>query len=76
MSKPKANRIIKKLDDFVDNNQIYILVITYIINYNYNIRDIRNNKYQNFLRIYIILNINKKIIFVESKIKTLYQSLV
>ena len=45
MSKSKANRVTKRLDKFVNNNKIYILAITYIINYNYNIRDIRDNEY-------------------------------
>ena len=45
MSKPKANRVTKRLDNFVNNNEIYILVVIDIVIYNYNIEDIRDNEY-------------------------------
>ena len=56
----------------MDNNEIHISAIVYIINYNYNVGDIGDDEYWSFLVIYTILNINKKVINVESKIKTLY----
>ena len=39
------NKVIKRLDDLVNNNKIYILVIIYIINYNNNIKDLRDDEY-------------------------------
>ena len=73
--KPKANRVTKRSDDFVDNNEIYISAITYMVNCNYDVGDVGDNEYWGFLVIYTTLNINKKVINVESEIKTLYQSL-
>ena len=56
----------------MDNNEIHISAIAYIINYNHNVKDVEDNEYWGFLVIYAILKVNKKIINVESKIKTLY----
>ena len=56
----------------MDNNKTHISAITHIINYNHNVGDIGDDEYWGFLVIYAILNINKEVINVESKIKTLY----
>ena len=56
----------------MNNNKIHISAITYIINYDYNVGDVRDDEYWGFLVIYTILNISKKVINVESKIETLY----
>ena len=46
--------------------------MTYMINYNHNIKDVEDDEYWGFPVIYTISNVSEEVINVESKIKTLY----
>ena len=55
----------------MDNNEIHISAIIYIVNCDYDVGDVGDNEYWGFLVIYAILKVDKEVMNVESKIETL-----
>ena len=74
-SKPKANRVTERPDDFVDNNETHISAMAHMVNCDHDVGDVGDDEYWGFPVIHATPNVGEEVMNAESEIETLHQSL-